>query len=57
MYGARIRSEAGQGRGDDTAVNSLDFRCQWPIENRLQGSGLPWGDFETDGAYAECPRG
>ncbi|KAK2111557.1 hypothetical protein P7K49_011303 [Saguinus oedipus] len=48
-----LRVEPPIGKGDDTAVNNVRFRCSDGKE--LEGPGLSWGDF---GDWSPpCPKG
>ncbi|GLC34633.1 Vitelline membrane outer layer protein 1 [Pleodorina starrii] len=50
IIGARLRLEAQQGKGDDTAANSIEFMCS-NYKTISQGAGS-WGDW---GAWVYCP--
>jgi len=50
--GARIRIEGGQGRGDDTATNDVEFACTQGGTISAPG-GAGWGSW---GNWTTCPN-
>ncbi len=57
LSGWRQNLESEQGRGDDTALNNVEYRCRnfetWALESKtLKGNGKEWGSWSR---YVECP--
>jgi hypothetical protein len=49
----RLRVEPSQGKGDDTAANSMDIICSSGV-HLTPSNGGPWGNW---GHFVYCPRG
>ncbi|MDJ0556384.1 MAG: hypothetical protein QNJ68_18485 [Microcoleaceae cyanobacterium MO_207.B10] len=49
----QLKVERGQGRGDDTAANSVRFWCS--NDERVEATGGPWGRFgEWQGGFSRA---
>eukprot|EP01084_Bolivina_argentea_P025113 46724_1 len=53
IKGFKSKVEAGQGNGDDTALNSIKILCTDESEKETYNAG-PWGDW---GTMAQCGSG
>eukprot|EP00091_Calanus_sinicus_P008241 TRINITY_DN20059_c0_g1_i1.p1 TRINITY_DN20059_c0_g1~~TRINITY_DN20059_c0_g1_i1.p1 ORF type:complete len:101 (+),score=8.94 TRINITY_DN20059_c0_g1_i1:128-430(+) len=50
VYGYRVRSEAPQGSGDDTALNDIELYCKRPNSNEV--TRKIWSAYTYSGSWS-----